>query len=357
MNKQFTYNETKDYDLFGAFVENRPYITGKSFDSLVSSIDNEGMICPIIVKEIKEDEDGIRDIEDHSLVVYGKKYGVIDGQHRLRACKSLGVPAPYVINNSTKRENIVIANNTGTSWTAKNYIRYFNIYFKEVKQDLSRLAHYENLSKSLKKYSYGGSDYDEELSVFAEGLIIRIFYNGSGKYSDDTKNGHYKFSNKYAPTTLDYCVRLKDVFGPYKDTLFVRAMHRIVKGEVDFNIDSLYNAIQSLGSSCIPITNNDADIYEKILEVHDNAENSKYVYVVSNKAWPNKYKIGVASNPESRLSNYQTGDPNRGYEMPYKKMTVKFDLVESHVIDKYGGDHEWIEEDYDSIVAELEKFM
>lgn len=38
-----------------------------------------------------------------------------------------------------------------------------------------------------------------------------------------------------------------------------------------------------------------------------------FVYVLGNPAWPGRYKIGRAVNPQARLCNYNTGCPNRGY--------------------------------------------
>lgn len=39
------------------------------------------------------------------------------------------------------------------------------------------------------------------------------------------------------------------------------------------------------------------------------------VYVVSNPAWPGAVKIGLTRiNPQSRLSQMQTGDPHRAYK-------------------------------------------
>lgn len=40
-----------------------------------------------------------------------------------------------------------------------------------------------------------------------------------------------------------------------------------------------------------------------------------FVYVISNPAWPRHAKIGRAYDPESRVRGYQTGCPNRSYEL------------------------------------------
>tara|TARA_R110002153_G_scaffold128995_2_gene277581 strand:+ start:1417 stop:1986 length:570 start_codon:yes stop_codon:yes gene_type:complete len=38
-----------------------------------------------------------------------------------------------------------------------------------------------------------------------------------------------------------------------------------------------------------------------------------YVYVITNKAWPGWVKIGMAIDPEERLSGYQTSSPHRDF--------------------------------------------
>jgi hypothetical protein len=42
-----------------------------------------------------------------------------------------------------------------------------------------------------------------------------------------------------------------------------------------------------------------------------------YVYVITNKAWPNWVKIGMAIDAEDRLSGYQTSSPHRDYVLEH----------------------------------------
>ena len=44
-------------------------------------------------------------------------------------------------------------------------------------------------------------------------------------------------------------------------------------------------------------------------------EKRGFVYVITHPAFPGYVKIGRAYNPESRLRQYQTGCPHRGYEL------------------------------------------
>ena len=70
----------------------------------------------------------------------------------------------------------------------------------------------------------------------------------------------------------------------------------------------------------------------------------KYVYIISNKEWKNEWKVGIASNPKSRLNSYQTSDPNRGYVLEYSFLTPNFREIEKYIHDHYDNRHEWVRE-------------
>lgn len=82
----------------------------------------------------------------------------------------------------------------------------------------------------------------------------------------------------------------------------------------------------------------------------------KYVYVISNPNFRGKYKVGIANNAESRLSQYQTADPNRAYKLEYKLLTPHFWEIEKHIHDEFNGDHEWVTGDLAKIIAEIENY-
>jgi hypothetical protein len=42
-----------------------------------------------------------------------------------------------------------------------------------------------------------------------------------------------------------------------------------------------------------------------------------FVYCITNPAWPAHCKVGRAFDPEARLRGYQTGCPERDYELKY----------------------------------------
>ena len=80
------------------------------------------------------------------------------------------------------------------------------------------------------------------------------------------------------------------------------------------------------------------------------------VYIITNKAFPNWYKVGKAVNAEDRLNGYQTSSPFRDYELRY---SVKFDNrhqaeVQVHrllrnVLSESHCQGEWFNADYEVI--------
>ena len=82
----------------------------------------------------------------------------------------------------------------------------------------------------------------------------------------------------------------------------------------------------------------------------------KYVYVISNENYQDEYKVGIASNIKSRLSSYQTSDPNRNYKLEHTKHTSYFREIEKHIHKKFDNRHEWVRAKLDDIINEIENF-
>ena len=81
----------------------------------------------------------------------------------------------------------------------------------------------------------------------------------------------------------------------------------------------------------------------------------KFVYIISNKAYPGEYKVGIAKDFQSRLSSYQTSDPNRGYNLEDKLETPHFRAIEKHIHDTFENKHEWVQGEIQSIRDEIRK--
>jgi len=58
-----------------------------------------------------------------------------------------------------------------------------------------------------------------------------------------------------------------------------------------------------------------------------------YVYVISNPAWPQWFKVGKATVEKERCRAYQTGDPFRNYSLEYSMETTN-----RHALEKVAHD-------------------
>ena len=84
----------------------------------------------------------------------------------------------------------------------------------------------------------------------------------------------------------------------------------------------------------------------------------KYIYVISNKSYPNDYKVGIASDVDKRLNSYQTSDPKRGYKLEFKLLTDKFRDVEKsiHKDSSFEVRHEWVKGNLKNIIKAIKQY-
>lgn len=95
---------TTDYSIFRKMKENRP-LKPENLKKIRESIKEFGWLRqPILVNE---------------------KMEVIDGQHRLEACKELGLPVEYIIDEGLKVEECQELNRTQNNWRSDDYIHSF----------------------------------------------------------------------------------------------------------------------------------------------------------------------------------------------------------------------------------------
>ena len=81
-----------------------------------------------------------------------------------------------------------------------------------------------------------------------------------------------------------------------------------------------------------------------------------YVYIISNNAWPGKYKVGIVKDVTKRLNNYQTSDPLRGYQIEYKKQTPYFKEIEKMIHDTLPNEYEWVSASLKTITDKINKY-
>lgn len=79
----------------------------------------------------------------------------------------------------------------------------------------------------------------------------------------------------------------------------------------------------------------------------------KYVYIISHQKYHGEYKVGIASNVKSRLTSYQTADPNRAYKLEYSYHTLNFREIEQYIHGKYENKHEWVSAELEQIKRDI----
>lgn len=83
-------------------------------------------------------------------------------------------------------------------------------------------------------------------------------------------------------------------------------------------------------------------------------KNNGYIYVISNKAWSNHYKIGITKDVEDRLANYQTYSPFKDFKVEYSVYTENYLNIESEICKLYNTSSEWIKDDKNNIIKKIE---
>ncbi len=86
-------------------------------------------------------------------------------------------------------------------------------------------------------------------------------------------------------------------------------------------------------------------------------QQQKYVYVISNIAYPNEYKVGIARNVKQRIDSYQTSDPNRGYTLEFHVLTPHYRALEKHIHNTFENKHEWVRANVNDIQQEIQNFL
>ena len=59
---------------------------------------------------------------------------------------------------------------------------------------------------------------------------------------------------------------------------------------------------------------------------------------------------------KSRLTSYQTSDPDRNFKLEYKIHTHLFREIEKHIHNKFENKHEWVREKLENIKKEIENY-
>lgn len=99
----FAVYRTFDYHIFKTLEDNRE-LNMYHVQRLIKSFEHRHLICPIIVNE---------------------KYEVIDGQHRLEASKTTGLPVYYIMIDGYSIDEVQILNLNQKNWNKMDYLHLY----------------------------------------------------------------------------------------------------------------------------------------------------------------------------------------------------------------------------------------
>ena len=135
-------------------------------------------------------------------IIVDKGYNVVDGQHRLMACKKMGIPVHYVVMDE-KVDNIPIYNTYQEKWGLDDYAKYYStkgnenyIRLLQIKEraGVSINACLECLGYAMSKtlnatFKEGRFVFEEDIDKSVEHIekVMRLCYVIKGKRNVSTK--------------------------------------------------------------------------------------------------------------------------------------------------------------------------
>lgn len=192
--------KTFDYNIFKKLNGNRS-IDSRNLKIIIESMKVKFLIRPIDVNQDME---------------------IIDGQHRLEACKLLNLPVYYNIRNDWSLEEAHILNSSQKNWTTKEYLQGYC--------DLGKLEYFK-FQSLLERYL--------DLSF---NVILTCSVGGSHSAGFNAKKsfeaGNFKFKNfDRTIYLLSSVYQLKEFTEYYNRAGFCRAFFMAMENkEFDFNI-------------------------------------------------------------------------------------------------------------------------
>jgi hypothetical protein len=223
--------KTQNYEMFKFMLNNRKINEGL-VKRLIASIKKIGYLegKPIIV--------------NHDMIV-------IDGQHRLEACKRLSLPIYYSISNVCPNEAMIHLNMNQQIWRLEDYIHSWAESGKQVYKDL---IDFENL------YKLGVSN------------NLVIFRTGTRK-ADDVRKGVEFQPNDKAHEIAKFILDCKEYLPYYSNKMFVQSIAILFRECSDKEIKKVKSKILGIKQQAKVLDY--ISIYENIINKYNKGNNNK----------------------------------------------------------------------------------
>jgi len=208
--------ETNEFDQF-RFIEGNRDIDQNKVNKLAGEIKQHGLIMPIMVNS---------------------KLEVIDGQHRLSACKKIGIPVQYFVRNNATIETAANANMAGSNWSQIDWIKK---HAADGNQDYADLLAWIRLCKShgLKEGSAihlaQNTATNTNYAMFDDGVVrqAKAYSNNRSGIKklyimgSDLRLGMWRFGDRDVAKKLLHNVLMFQDFKFYNKNSFVVAIIRV----------------------------------------------------------------------------------------------------------------------------------
>lgn len=181
--------KTNNYDMF-KFMEGNRNTNSTNLNHIIESMKEKQLIIPITVNE---------------------KFEIIDGQHRFKACKYLGLPVYFVMEKGYTIDDVIRANvNGGRKWY---HVDYLNRYV------LLKDDRYIQIKKIIDDFDVNITDFIKLLSMIQNkkvAIVKREFVEG-------------KISLEGIQLLINFLMALEDFkgFKYYKKSNFITAFSRL----------------------------------------------------------------------------------------------------------------------------------
>jgi len=227
---------TNDYDSFKLRIDNRD-INKAHVQTVAKSIEKIGQRQPVSID---------------------KQNYIIDGQHRVEACRLLGIPFTYVIDENQTSTNDLSEIQIKKEWTLSNRSKSFSLN-----------------DDNYKWYN----EFSEKYPEFSHTLKIMMLCNISDRnqnLEDEFKIGNFKVkSYNKAVETAEMFRKFAQFYKGYKKRSFVLAM-LIIKKHKDFDLSRMMRKMPLRCKELMDFSR--TEDYIKVLEEMYNWKESKKVY-------------------------------------------------------------------------------
>ena len=199
-------HETEKYELFRFLTGNRE-VNAQMVKRLAMEIKEHGQLVPILVNE---------------------KFEAIDGQHRLMACKSIGIPVRFIVQSGMRMSEIISINTNSRKWSEIDYINRFaeegNVKYIELRDWIKECSDFgTQFAVAIARNSLMSRTYGKDLN--GQLVPIKTKKKGGeyiGNYGSDIRNGKWDgFDQKAARIRLNNirAVRKSMPEGVWKDKM------------------------------------------------------------------------------------------------------------------------------------------